>query len=134
MAEDDWEGWKILTRELGSKIQIIGDDLLVTNVNRINKAIHSKACNSLLLKVNQIGTVTEAIEACKAAQKNDWNVIVSHRSGESEDSFISDLVVGLNAGQCKFGAPARTDRNAKYNQLLRIEEELGNKKKYYSKF
>ena len=134
MAEDDWEGWKILTRELGSKIQIVGDDLLVTNVSRINKAIHSKACNSLLLKVNQIGTVTEAIEACKSAQKNGWNVVVSHRSGESEDSFISDLVVGLNAGQCKFGAPARTDRNAKYNQLLRIEEELGNKKKYYSKF
>lgn len=133
IAEDDWEGWNILMQELGSNIQIVGDDLLVTNVNRINKAILSKACNSLLLKVNQIGTVTEAIEACKLAQKNRWSVVVSHRSGESEDSFISDLVVGLNAGQCKFGAPARTDRNAKYNQLLRIEEELGNKKKYYSR-
>ena len=133
MAEDDWEGWKILTQELGNKIQIVGDDLLVTNAGRINKAIHSKACNSLLLKVNQIGTVTEAIEACKLAQKNRWNVVVSHRSGENEDSFIADLVVGLNAGQSKFGAPARTDRNAKYNQLLRIEEELKNKKKFYSK-
>ncbi len=133
MAEDDWGGWKLMTKELGGKIQIVGDDLLVTNVDRINKAIYSKACNSLLLKLNQIGTVTEAIEACKAAQKSKWGVIVSHRSGETEDTFIADLVVGLNAGQCKFGAPARSERNAKYNQLLRIEEELGNKAKYFSK-
>ncbi len=134
MAEDDWEGWKIITKELGNKIQIVGDDLLVTNVDRINKAIYSKACNSLLLKVNQIGTVTEAIDACKVAQKNKWKVIVSHRSGETEDNFIADLAVGLNAEQCKFGACARSERNAKYNQLLRIEEELGNRRKYFSRF
>ena len=132
MDEDDWEGWKLLTQNLGNKLQIVGDDLLVTNVERISKAISSKACNALLLKVNQIGTVTEAIKACKKAQKNKWNVVVSHRSGETEDSFIADLVVGLNAGQSKFGAPGRSDRNAKYNQLLRIEEEIGNKVKYFS--
>ena len=131
MAEDDWEGWKEMTKKLGDKIQIVGDDLLVTNPNRINKAIYSKACNSLLLKVNQIGTVTEAIDAAKIAFKNKWTVVVSHRSGETEDSFIADLVVGLDAGQSKFGAPARSERNAKYNQLLRIEEELKNKSKYF---
>ena len=131
MAEDDWEGWKEMTKKLGDKIQIVGDDLLVTNPNRINKAIYSKACNSLLLKVNQIGTVTEAIDAAKIAFKNKWTVVVSHRSGETEDSFIADLVVGLDAGQSKFGAPARSERNAKYNQLLRIEEELQNKSKYF---
>ena len=126
-AEDDWEGWKIMTKALGKKIQIVGDDLLVTNVHRINKALYSKACNALLLKVNQIGTVTEAIQAAKVAQKNKWNVVVSHRSGETEDSFIADLAVGLNASQSKFGAPARSDRNAKYNQLLRIEEHIAKK-------
>ena len=131
MAEDNWEGWKEMTKKLGGKIQIVGDDLLVTNPNRINKAIYSKACNSLLLKVNQIGTVTEAIDAAKIAFNNKWTVVVSHRSGETEDSFIADLVVGLNAGQSKFGAPARSERNAKYNQLLRIEEELKNKSKYF---
>lgn len=125
MAEDDWDGWKKLTESLGKKIQIIGDDLLVTNKMRIEKAIKLEACNSLLLKVNQIGTITEAIDAFSLAKKSKWNVIVSHRSGESEDTFIADFVVGLNAGFCKFGAPARSDRNAKYNQLLRIEEELG---------
>ncbi len=127
MAEDDWNGWKELNKELGKKIQIVGDDLLVTNTERISWAINEKACNSLLLKVNQIGTVTEAIEAANLAFKNKWNVVVSHRSGETEDSFIADLVVGLNAGQSKFGAPARSERTAKYNRLLRIEEELGNK-------
>ncbi len=127
MAEDHWNGWKQLNKELGSKIQIVGDDLLVTNVNRIAQGIEDKACNALLLKVNQIGTVTEAIEAANLAFKNKWNVVVSHRSGETEDSFIADLVVGLNAGQSKFGAPARSERTAKYNRLLRIEEELGNK-------
>jgi len=131
MAEDDWEGWKEMTKKLGDKIQIVGDDLLVTNLNRINKAVHSKACNSLLLKVNQIGTVTEAIDAAKIAFNNRWTVVVSHRSGETEDSFIADLVVGLSAGQSKFGAPARSERNAKYNQLLRIEEELAEKGKYF---
>ncbi len=130
MAEDDWQGWKEMTKKLGNKLQIIGDDLLVTNKNRINKAVFSKACNSLLLKVNQIGTVTEAINAAKIAKKHKWGVVVSHRSGETEDSFIADLVVGLNAGQSKFGAPARSERNAKYNQLLRIEEILKGKARY----
>lgn len=126
MAEDDWQGWKELTKRLGNKIQIVGDDLLVTNVDRIKKAIKEKSCNALLLKVNQIGTVTESIDAANLAFKNNWNVVVSHRSGETEDSFIADLAVGLDAGQCKFGAPARSERNAKYNQLLRIEENLQN--------
>ena len=129
MAEDDWQGWRQLTKELGSKIQLVGDDLLVTNAKRIGKAIKEKFCNSLLLKVNQIGTVTEAIEAANLAFKSKWTVVVSHRSGETEDSFIADLVVGLNAGQSKFGAPARSERIAKYNRLLRIEEVLGNKAK-----
>jgi len=130
MAEDDWQGWQLLNKELGNKIQLVGDDLLVTNVKRIERAIKEKSCNSLLLKINQIGTVTEAIKAAQLAYKNKWNVVVSHRSGETEDSFIADLVVGLNAGQCKFGAPARSERTAKYNRLLRIEESLGKKAKY----
>ncbi|MFH0867826.1 MAG: phosphopyruvate hydratase [Candidatus Woesearchaeota archaeon] len=127
MAEDHWHGWKQLNKELGGKIQIVGDDLLATNVNRINEAVEEKACNALLLKVNQIGTVTEAIEAAELAFKNKWNVIVSHRSGETEDTFIADLVVGLGTGQSKFGAPARSERTAKYDRLLEIEEELGRK-------
>ncbi|MBI2523517.1 phosphopyruvate hydratase [Candidatus Woesearchaeota archaeon] len=130
MAEDHWNGWEQLNKELGSKIQIIGDDLLVTNTKRIAQAVKEKACNALLLKVNQIGTVTEAIEAANLASKDKWSVVVSHRSGETEDSFIADLVVGLNAGQSKFGAPARSERTAKYNRLLRIEEELGNKAEF----
>ena len=133
MAEDHWSGWKQLNKELGKKIQIVGDDLLVTNVNRIDEAIKERACNALLLKVNQIGTVSEAIEAAGLAFKNKWNVVVSHRSGETEDSFIADLAVGLNANQSKFGAPARSERTAKYNRLLRIEEELG-KKAGFAKF
>jgi len=124
-AEDDWESWTALTKEIGKRVQIVGDDLLVTNVDRIQTAIEAKACNSLLLKVNQIGTVTESIAAAELAFKDKWTVMVSHRSGETEDNFISDLVVGLSTGQSKFGAPARSDRNAKYNQLLRIEEQLG---------
>ncbi|MFH1134208.1 MAG: phosphopyruvate hydratase [Nanoarchaeota archaeon] len=130
MAENDWEGWTLLTKELGRKVQLVGDDLLVTSVERITKAIKEKAVNSLLLKVNQIGTVTEAIDAALLAKKQGWGVVVSHRSGETEDSFIADLCVGIDAGQSKFGAPARSDRNAKYNQLLRIEEQLGKKAKY----
>jgi enolase len=130
MAEDHWNGWKQLNKELGKKIQIVGDDLLVTNVNRITQASEEKACNALLLKVNQIGTVMEAIEAAKLTSKNKWNVIVSHRSGETEDTFIADLVVGLGANQSKFGAPARSERTAKYNRLLRIEEELGSKAQF----
>ncbi|MFA6888110.1 MAG: phosphopyruvate hydratase [Candidatus Woesearchaeota archaeon] len=129
-AEDDISGWQHLTKELGNKVQIVGDDLLVTNPERIAMAVQKKACNALLLKVNQIGTVTEALKAAKLAQDHNWNVIVSHRSGETEDVFIADLAVALNAGQSKFGAPARTDRVAKYNQLLRIEEALGKKARY----
>ncbi len=132
-AEDDWQGWNAMTSSLGNKIQIVGDDLLVTNTKRIQKAIDEKSCNALLLKVNQIGSVTEAINAATLATKNNWNVVVSHRSGETEDNFIADLVVGLSSGQSKFGAPARSERNAKYNQLLRIEEELGNNAKYLGK-
>ncbi len=130
MAEDDWNGWKGLNKEMGNKIQIVGDDSLVTNTTRIKRAIEEKSCNALLLKVNQIGTVTEAIDAANLAFRNKWNVVVSHRSGETENSFIADLVVGLNAGQCKFGAPARSERTAKYNRLLRIEEMLGSKARY----
>ena len=130
MAEDDWKGWSALTAKLGGKIQIVGDDLTVTNVERIEKAIKEKCCNALLLKVNQIGTVSESIDAALKSFEGGWGVVVSHRSGETEDSFIADLVVGLGAGQSKFGAPARSERNAKYNQLLRIEEMLGKKAQF----
>ncbi len=133
MAEDDWHGWHELNLKLGNKIQIVGDDLLVTNVSRINRAVKEKSCNSLLLKVNQIGTVTESIEAANLAFNNKWSVVVSHRSGETEDTFIADLAVGLDSGQSKFGAPARSERNCKYNQLLRIEERLGKKIKFNNK-
>src|SRR3989344_5945855 len=128
-AEDDWEGWRLMNSKLGGKLQIVGDDLLVTNVQRISRAAKEKACNALLLKVNQVGTVSESIEAFRMARVSGWNVIVSHRSGESEDSYISDLVAGLCAGQSKFGAPARSERNAKYNRLLHIEETLTEKGK-----
>jgi len=124
LAEDDWEGWQELNKKLGDKIQIVGDDLLVTNTDRIQKAIESDACNALLMKVNQIGTLTESLQAICAAQSADWGVIVSHRSGETEDTSIADIVVGTGAGQIKAGALSRTERLAKYNQLLRIEEEL----------
>ncbi len=123
LREDDWEAWQEMTKKLHN-LQIIGDDLLVTNPLRIEHAIKINACNALLLKINQIGTITEAITAHNLAKKAGWNIIVSHRSGETEDSFIADLAVGLGAKYCKFGAPARSDRNAKYNQLLRIEEQL----------
>lgn len=129
-AEDDWGSWVNFTKEMGKKIQIVGDDLLVTNPKRIAEGISRRTCNALLLKVNQIGTVTEALDAAKLAQHNNWRVVVSHRSGETEDAFIADLAVGINAGQSKFGAPARSDRVAKYNQLLRIEDALGKKAKY----
>jgi len=125
--QDDWAGWKKIQADIGSKIQIVGDDLLVTNPKRIAKAIEEKVCNALLLKVNQIGSVTESIEAALMAQKAGWGVMVSHRSGETEDTFIADLVVGLGTGEIKTGAPCRSERLAKYNQLLRIEEELGSK-------
>ena len=124
LAEDDWESWKLLTARLGDRVQIVGDDLLVTNVERVRRAIQEQAANSLLCKVNQIGTLTEAMAAVTVAQRAGWTAVVSHRSGETEDVTIADLVVALNAGQIKTGAPCRSDRVAKYNQLLRIEEEL----------
>jgi enolase len=130
LAQDDWDGWKLLTQELGSKIQIVGDDLLVTNPERVRKAIAEKACNALLVKVNQIGTLTETIEAVNLCHRAGWQAVTSHRSGETEDTTIADLAVALNTGQIKTGAPARTDRVAKYNQLIRIEEELGNVANY----
>ena len=129
-TEDDWEHWRLMEKFMGKKVQIVGDDLFVTNTERIIKGIALDAANAVLVKVNQIGTVTEALDACDVARQKKWNIIVSHRSGETEDNFIADLAVGVNAGQCKFGAPAHSDRNAKYNQLLRIEEELGRKAKY----
>jgi len=132
MDEDDWSGWTALTEKIGNKVQLVGDDLLVTNVTRIEKALEEKSCNALLLKINQIGSITESILASELASKNNWNVIVSHRSGETSDSFIADLVVGLGSGQSKFGAPARSERAVKYNRLLEIEEKLG--KSSFSKF
>jgi len=123
--QDDWESWAKFTKENSEKCQIVGDDLLVTNPERIKTAISKHACNALLLKVNQIGSLTEAIQACLDAQAAGWGVMVSHRSGETEDSFIGDLVVGLGTGEIKTGAPCRSERLAKYNQILRIEEELG---------
>ncbi len=125
MAEDDWEGFRDLTERLGNKIQIVGDDLFVTNTKRLKRGIEMGACNALLLKVNQIGTLWEAMESAKMCMDNDYGVVISHRSGETEDTTIADLAVGLNAGQIKTGAPCRSERNAKYNQLIRIEEELG---------
>jgi enolase len=124
LAEDDWEHWKLLVERIGDRVQIVGDDLLVTNVARVERAIRGKAANSLLCKVNQIGTLTEAIAAVHLAQRAGWTVVVSHRSGETEDTTIADLAVALNVGQIKTGAPCRSDRVAKYNQLVRIEEEL----------
>ena len=130
LAEDDWEGWALMMERLGDRVQIVGDDLLVTNVGRVRKAIDLEACNALLCKVNQIGTLTEAIAAVQLAQRAGWAVVVSHRSGETEDSTIADLSVALNTGQIKTGAPCRSDRVAKYNQLLRIEQELGDEALY----
>lgn len=126
LAEDDWEGWKKLTERLGGKIQLVGDDLFVTNTERISKGIDLDIGNSVLIKLNQIGTLTETLQAIEMAGQNGWTAIVSHRSGETEDVTIADIVVATNAGQIKTGAPSRTDRVAKYNQLLRIEEALGN--------
>ena len=130
LAQDDWEGWKFMVAEMGSKIQIVGDDLLVTNPVRVRKAIAEKAANALLVKLNQIGSLTETIEAVEICQRAGWRAVTSHRSGETEDSTIADLAVALNMGQIKTGAPARSDRVAKYNQLLRIEFELGDTAEY----
>jgi enolase len=125
LAQDDWQGWKALTETLGERIQIVGDDLLVTNPERVRRAIKEKAANALLVKLNQIGTLSETIEAVDTCHKAGWRAVTSHRSGETEDTTIADLVVALNMGQIKTGAPARSDRVAKYNQLMRIEAELG---------
>jgi enolase len=133
LAEDDWEGWKLLREKIGHKVQLVGDDLLVTNVSRLKRGIEEQAANSILIKLNQIGSLTETMSAIQMAQRASWTAVVSHRSGESEDVTIADLVVGTNAGQIKTGAPARTDRVAKYNQLLRIEDELGDAALYAGK-
>jgi len=130
LAEDDWEGWKHITAEIGNKIQLVGDDLLVTNPARVRRAIKEKACNALLVKVNQIGSLTETVEAVETCHRAGWRAVTSHRSGETEDATIADLAVALNTGQIKTGAPARSDRVAKYNQLLRIEAELGETASY----
>lgn len=133
LAEDDWEGYELMTKTLGKKVQIVGDDLFVTNVERLAKGIKAKVGNSILIKLNQIGTVTETIEAIKMAKKAGYTSIISHRSGETEDTTIADFVVGLSTGQIKTGSASRTDRIAKYNQLLRIEEALGDKAAYPGK-
>ena len=124
-AEDDWDGWSALTSELGERVQLVGDDLFVTNPERLRRASSAASRNSILVKVNQIGTLTETIEAVRLAQANGYTAVMSHRSGETEDATIADLAVALGTGQIKTGAPARSDRVAKYNQLLRIEEQLG---------
>lgn len=130
MAEDDWEGWKLLTDRIGGKVQLVGDDLFVTNTERLKMGLEKKVANSILIKVNQIGTLTETFEAIDLAKRNGYTAIVSHRSGETEDSFIADLVVALETGQIKTGSMSRSDRLAKYNQLMRIEDYLGDTAKY----
>ena len=125
MAEDDWKGWKALTEKIGKKVQIVGDDLFVTNVKRLKQGIDTQTANAILVKVNQIGSLSETIAAVRMAQNARFNSVMSHRSGETEDSTIADLAVALNCGQIKTGSASRSDRMAKYNQLLRIEEELG---------
>jgi len=130
MGETDWEGWDMLTRALGDTVQLVGDDLFVTNVQRVKMGIERKVCNSVLVKVNQIGTLTETLDTIQLANRAGYTTVISHRSGETEDSTIADLAVAANAGQIKTGAPSRSDRVAKYNQLLRIEEELGNVAQY----
>ena len=132
-SEDDWDGWKLITNKIGDKVQLVGDDLFVTNVNRLSDGIKKGVANSILIKVNQIGTLTETISAVKLAQENSYTSIMSHRSGETEDTTIADLSVGLSCGQIKTGSASRSDRIAKYNQLLRIEEQLGNSARYLGK-
>jgi enolase len=130
LAQDDWVGWQLMVQELGERIQIVGDDLLVTNPERVRRAIREKAANALLVKLNQIGSLTETIEAVETCHRAGWRAVTSHRSGETEDTTIADLSVALNTGQIKTGAPARSDRTAKFNQLLRIEAELGDSAHY----
>ena len=130
LAEDDWDGWKILTSEIGKKVQLVGDDLFVTNTERLAHGMGMGVGNAILIKVNQIGTLTETLDAIQMAAKASYGVVISHRSGESEDTFIADLAVATNAGQIKTGSMSRTDRVAKYNQLLRIHEELGDQARF----
>ena len=130
LHEDDWDGWKHMTRELGGKIQLVGDDLFVTNIKRLGCGIKLQAANAILVKLNQIGTLSEAMDAVEMAHKAGYKAVISHRSGETEDPFIADLAVAVGAGQIKAGAPCRSDRNAKYNQLLRIEDYLGKMASY----
>lgn len=132
-AENDFEGWQLLTQKLGNRVKLVGDDLFVTNVQRLKKGIDLKIANSILIKPNQIGTLSQTMQTVNCAKKNNYGTIISHRSGETEDAVIADIAVGLNAGQIKIGAPCRTDRVAKYNQLIRIEEELGANAKYYGR-
>ena len=124
LDEEDWDGWKVLTDRLGKKVQLVGDDLFVTNTERLERGIEAGVANSILIKVNQIGTITETLDAIEMAKRAGYTAVISHRSGETEDTTIADLAVAVNAGQIKTGAPSRTDRVAKYNQLLRIEEKL----------
>ena len=133
MGETDWQGWEMLTKAIGGKVQLVGDDLFVTNTARLEQGIQQRIGNSILIKVNQIGTLTETLEAISMANRAGYTAIVSHRSGETEDTTIADIAVSVNAGQIKTGAPSRSDRVAKYNQLLRIEEELGDDARYPGK-
>ena len=133
MGEDDWEGWAPLTKTLGSRVQLVGDDLFVTNTQRVEKGLELGVANAVLIKLNQIGTLTETLDTIQKANRAGYTAVVSHRSGETEDTTIADLVVGMNAGQIKTGAPSRTDRVAIYHQLLRIEEELGEVAQYLGK-
>jgi enolase len=130
MNEEDWDGWKLLTEKLGNKIQLVGDDLFVTNTERLKKGIKMSVANSILIKLNQIGTITETLDAIEMAKRAGYTAVVSHRSGETDDTTISDLVIAMNAGQIKTGAPSRIDRVAKYNQLLRLEDYLGETAQY----
>ena len=125
MAEDDWEGWRLLTERLGDQVQLVGDDVFVTNVERIERGVRERSANAVLVKLNQIGTLSETLAAIETARKAGWAVVISHRSGETEDTTIADLAVATGVGEIKTGAPARGERTAKYNRLLRIEEELG---------
>jgi enolase len=133
MAEDDWDGWKLLTDKLGKRIQLVGDDIFVTNTNRLKRGIDTGVANSILIKVNQIGSLTETLQAMQMASRAGYTNVISHRSGETEDAFIADLAVGTRAGQIKTGSASRTDRICKYNQLLRIEQELGAAAQYAGK-
>ena len=130
MAEDDWKGWKLLTEKIGGRVQLVGDDLFVTNTERLKRGIDEKIANSILIKVNQIGTISETLDAVSMANAAGYTAVISHRSGETEDTTIADIAVATNAGQIKTGAPSRTDRVCKYNQLLRIEEQLGDVARY----